>query len=230
MGFTPLLAGAAAARLPDGQDRELASMLVFPGAYRAVLALLSMFGGVLAAAYAGSIVDAESTRGTLRGAVARSEDRPPGTVARFVAMAIVVLIGLLLAFGWGVLVALVGASIAGLPTEGALDPRALGELPALVVRAWWSIATMAAIGYAAGVVARSRMAGLGVAAGLLLGEQLASLVVSPEALRFAPVASTSLLTSATAADEAVLALAVATIYLVGSLVVARAIVARRETS
>jgi len=233
VGFTHLLAGAAAARLPDGHGSEFAALLVFPEAYRTVLALLAMLGGMVAAAYAGAIGGAASASGTPPRPAVRGEDQPGCSLVqlgllRFGAITIILLIGLLLAFGWGVLMALAGASIAGLPTEGVLDPSALGELPALVVRAWWSIVTLAAIGYAAGVVTRSRMAGLGIAAGLPLGEQVASHLVPPEVLRFAPVGSTSLLTGATTTDDALLALAVATMYVVGSLAVATAVVDRRE--
>ncbi len=228
VGLTHLLAGVAVAQLPGTQGGQIAAMLTFPDAYRAILALLVMFGGMVAAAYAGAIGGNGSTRGILRIAVARDEGGPEHALAGFAAIAILVLIGLLLAFGWGILTTIIGASIAGLPTAGVFDPSTLAELPALIVRAWWSIVTLAAIGYAAGIVTRSRAAGLGVAAGLLLGEQAGSLVVSPDVLRLAPVSSTSLLVGATAPHETELAFIVATLYLVGSLVVA-AVVDRRAT-
>ena len=105
--------------------------------------------------------------------------RPPSRAARagagtrsltFASIAVIVGIGLLVAFVVGVIVALVGATIAGVPTDGMRrrdDPRRVARAPR---RGWLAHRRGGALGFAIATLARSQLAGIGVGIALYFGE------------------------------------------------------------
>jgi Mn2+/Fe2+ NRAMP family transporter len=123
--------------------------------------------------------------GTLKAAVARGESRTRYQVLSFVAIAVMVGIGLVVAFVVGILVAIVAAGLAGVATTGINDSATLGTLPELLARGWLALGEAAALGFAIATLARSQLAGIGVGIAVYFGEQFASIFL-PDVVKYLP--------------------------------------------
>lgn len=162
----------------SGTDPEtLRWLLTFPGAYDAILSIVYVFGGLVALIYVAAIAGTEWTWGTLKVAVTRGESRTRYVVATFAALAVMLLVGVVIAFLAGVLGAMVGASIARMPVEGLTDSAAMPHVAVTILRCWIAVASLCAVGYAIAMIAKSQMAGVGMVIGLYVAS-----VVMPIAL------------------------------------------------
>jgi len=160
-------------------------LLTFPGAYLLVLSFILGLGGLLAVIYGAAIAGSEWSWGTLKAAVARGEGRTRYMLFSFAAIALMVGVGLLIAFAIGVLAALLGAGLAGVSTSGLGDSQTLGALPEQLGRGWIAIVEEAALGFAVATIARSQLAGVGVGIALYFGEQFAGLFL-PDIVKYLP--------------------------------------------
>jgi hypothetical protein len=229
VGLTYLATGLTAGRLPASERLGLADLLEFPELYRSLPAMVLLFGGVLVAAYAGALGGAEAGPPGL--GPTRDPVPPHFTMLRtFASLSVVLFVGVVAAYGVGVLMALLAAALSGRATDAALDPVVIGELPALLVRGWWGIVMLAAIAFAAGVVTASRAAGLIVVVVIFLAEQSASLVTGPDGLWWAPIAVASSIVSSDAATLFANAAVISIIYVAGSLAVTLWLVARQRAA
>jgi ABC-2 type transport system permease protein len=231
--------GATVRQTPDADARAQSLLLLtFPGAYSLLLAFILGLGGLFAMIYGAAIAGSEWTWGTLKGAVARGESRSRYQLVSFASIAVVVGIGLLVAFAIGVLVALVAAGIAQVSTDGVGDTETLKTLPELLARGWLALAEACALGFAIATLARSQLAGIGVGIAVYFGEQFASLFL-PGVVKYLPfnAASAVVETSASAGNGAARlverldpnsALIVVTLWLVGALVVTALFTERAE--
>lgn len=236
-----VIASATVAERSDGPgpgQRALA-MVTFPGAYFLILSFMFGLGGLVAVIYGAAIAGSEWGWGTLKNAVARGESRTRYVLGTFAAIAVMVALGLAITFALGIAIALVGATIAGVPTSGLSDPDILNRLPALAARGWFSVVEQAALGFAIATLARSQLAGIGAGIAFYFGEGFASFFL-PDIVKYLPFAvaraSVNLegtttgtgaggLTAVLAPDTALLLVAA---WLVGSLVVAVAFTERAE--
>ena len=217
--------GAVAATLPAGEDRDgLAGLLTFPEAYRSLLALFPLFGGMALAIYAGLVIGSEWSWGTLRLAFTRGEPRWRYVLTTFAAIALLALVALLALFAVGVGVAVGAAAISGFPTGDLGDGETLAWLPLGLLGAWAGMVIIASLAFAVSLIARSQVAGIGLVVALFFGEQFAALVVPPDVLQFAPVAAAR---GILAADGLLIPLA-ALAYLAGALVVSALLIERAE--
>ena len=222
-----LALGASAAALPDDQGREdLAGLLTFPDAYRSLVAIFPLFGGLALAIYAGLVIGSEWSWGTLRLAFTRGEGRVRFALTTFVAIALLAALGLVLLFGIGLAAALLAGTISGFPRGDLADAETLGWLPIGLLAAWFGAVVIGSLSYAVSLVARSQVAGIGLVVALLFGEQFAGIVLPPEVMRFAPLSAASGLVTA----DGVLVVAVAFAYLAVALVAGALITARAEVS
>ncbi len=181
-----LAIGATARQASDAQGGEAALLLVtFPGAYTLIISFLLGLGGLFAVIYGAAVAGSEWTWGTLKSAVARGESRSRYQLSLFAAIALLVGVGLLVAFVVGVAVAVIGALLAAVSTSGVSDATALGQLPELLGRAWLAVVGEGAIGFAIATLARSQLAGIGAGIALYFGEQFASLFL-PEVIQYLP--------------------------------------------
>lgn len=229
------LAIGASAQMPDQEARAAILLsLQGDGAYQVLLAFVFGLGGLLAVAYAGAVGGAEWTWGTLRTAVARGESRSRYVLATFAGIAVVVGIGMLIAFGIGILFVLMASTLAGLeprPPSGAL----VGELPELLGKSFFGLVEQAALGFAVAMIARSQLAGIGLGIALYFVEQFAQIFL-PNVVQYMPFSvSGSLIISPEQAElagatilEAPLAAALTATYLVAALLVASLFTERRE--
>ena len=94
-------------------------------------------------------------------------------------------IGLLGAFVVGVIVAILGATLAGVSTAGLNDSATLGQLPELLGRGWLAIVEEGALGFAIATLARSQLAGVGAGIAVYFGEQFATIFL-PDIVKYLP--------------------------------------------
>ena len=215
---------------PEGGFAALA-LVTFPGAYDIILSFMFGLGGLVAVIYGAAVAGSEWSWGTLKNAVARGESRARYMLGTFAAIALMVAIGLAVTFVLGVVLALIGAAIAGVATTGLTDSATLARLPATAARGWFAVVEQAALGFAIATLARSQLAGIGAGIAFYFGESFASIFL-PDIIRYMPfaVARASIdtgpgggfggggggLTSALSADTALVLVAV---WLFGSLLV-----------
>jgi ABC-type transport system involved in multi-copper enzyme maturation permease subunit len=219
---------------PGAEDALL--LLTFPGAYLLVLSFILGLGGLLAIVYGAAIAGSEWSWGTLKTAVARGEGRSRYMLLTFTAIALMVGVGLLLAFAIGVVAAVIGAGLAGVPTTGLDDSRTLGALPEQLGRGWIAVVEEAALGFAVATIARSQLAGVGVGIALYFGEQFASLFL-PDIVKYLPfqAANAVVAVGENVSGQQIVrtldpntALLVVAAWLVGALVVASVFTERAE--
>jgi ABC-2 type transport system permease protein len=165
--------------------RNALLLLMFPGAYLLVLSFILGLGGLLAVIYGAAVAGSEWSWGTLKAAVARGEGRTRYMLFSFAAIAVMVGVGLVIAFAIGVVAALLGAALAGVSTTGIGDERTLRGLPEQLARGWIAIVEEAALGFAVATIARSQLAGVGAGIALYFGEQFAGLFL-PDIVKYLP--------------------------------------------
>jgi len=217
-------------------SRNSLLLLTFPGAYLLVLSFILGLGGLLAVIYGAAIAGSEWSWGTLKAAVARGEGRARYMLFSFAAIALMVGVGLLIAFAIGVVAALVGAGLAGVSTSGLGDSQTLRALPEQLGRGWIAIVEEAALGYAVATIARSQLAGVGVGIALYFGEQFAGLFL-PDIVKYMPfqAANAVVAVGEEVSSQQVVrsldpntALVVVVAWLVGALIVSSLVTERAE--
>ncbi len=230
-----LAVAATGGRGGDDGGNPLA-LVTFPGAYDLILSFLFGLGGLFAVIYGAAIAGSEWTWGTLKTAVVRGESRSRYMLATFAAIALVLAVGLFIAFLIGVGAAVLGSRIAGIPLDGMGDTAVLGRLPELFARGWVAITATAALGFAVATLARSQLAGIGVGIAFYFGEQFAGIFL-PDVVRYMPFHLSSAAVGGGrgfggAPDPAALSVGTAvvlvTLWLIGSLVVAAGFTERAE--
>jgi ABC-2 type transport system permease protein len=231
--------GTANRAAPQPGARAALAILSFPAAYDVILGFILGLGGLLAVIYGAAIAGSEWTWGTLKSAIARGEGRARYVLAMFAAVALVIAIGLVIAFLVGIAAAILGGRLAGVPIGEISDSATLQRLPVQFARGWIGLLEEAALGFAVATLARSQLAGIGVGIGLYFGESFASIFLS-DIVKYLPfnVASAAVATGETAGggfggnpvaslppDTALL---VAITWLIGAIVVASVFTERAE--
>jgi ABC-type transport system involved in multi-copper enzyme maturation permease subunit len=180
-----LAVGATARQQPGAAGARALLLVTFPGAYSLIVSFILGLGGLFAMTYGAAIAGSEWTWGTLKGAVARGEGRSRYQLFTFAAIAVLLGIAIVLAVAAGVLVALLAATIANVPTGGVSDAATLKTLPELLLRGWLAIAEAGALGYAIATLARSQLAGVGVGIAVYFGESFATIFL-PDIVKYGP--------------------------------------------
>jgi hypothetical protein len=238
--FLAVGATARQAATTNQQGAENALLVVtFPGAYYVVLSFILGFGGLLSVVYGAAIAGSEWSWGTLKAAVARGEGRSAYTLLSFASVAVMIGVGLVVAFLIGVVTAFLSAKLAAVPTDGIGDSATVGAIPELLVRGWLGLVEEAAIGFAVATVARSQLAGIGVGIGFYFGELFARIFL-PDIVKYLPFAAANAVVSTASAGlsngggqaaralDPNTALLVVVAWLLGSLVVASLVTERAE--
>ncbi|MGH2511860.1 MAG: hypothetical protein ACRDGQ_04150 [Candidatus Limnocylindrales bacterium] len=196
MALIYLAAGAtykSAVDRPGGQGVLL--LLTFPGAYALIVSFVLALGGLFVMAYAAAIAGSEWTWGTLKTAVARGESRSRYMLATYAAIALVAGIGMLVAFGAGVLVTFLGAKLAGVSTAGITDLSIFGNLPEQFVRGWFGLIEVGAVGFTIATLARSQLAGVGAGIGIYFASTFAGAFL-PDIVKYLPFTAANALVQA----------------------------------
>jgi ABC-2 type transport system permease protein len=233
--------GATAKQAPTESARAASLLLLtFPGAYSLVLGFILGLGGLFAVIFGAAIAGSEWGWGTLKNAVARGESRSRYVLMTFASVAIVMGIGLVLAFGIGVVCAILGANLAGVSTSGLGDTSTLGKLPDQFARGWIAITEAGALGFAIATIARSQLAGIGAGIGVYFGEMFAGIFL-PDIVKYLPFNAANAViprpAGATGGGGGIAnpltpdsALVVVIVWLVGALIVAALFTERAEIS
>lgn len=226
--------GGGGAGNGPGAGVRIATMkqfVTFPQAYDRMLDFLLRFGGLLALLYGAAIAGSEWGWGTFKSAVARGESRVGYMLISYASIAVVVAIGLVVAYCVALVAAVIGAHLAGVSTSGLGDSATIGQIPLSLVRVWFSVMEEAALGFTIATLARSQLAGIGVGIAFYFGESFAGLLL-PDYVQYMPFAAANaaanvsasatpsvgpLATAALPADQALVLVAV---WLVGALLVA----------
>jgi hypothetical protein len=180
-----LAIGGTAGRSTQPGAQAALAILSFPRAYDAVLSFIMGLGGLLAVIYGAAIAGSEWTWGTLKSAVARGESRALYMLAMFAAVALMIALGLLVAYAAGIGAAYVGGRIAGVAVGDLGDAATLSRLPLQLARGWVALLEEAALGFAIATLARSQLAGIGVGIGVYFGESFATIFV-PDIVKYLP--------------------------------------------
>jgi ABC-2 type transport system permease protein len=151
-------------------------LLAYPNSYRVLLGFVLSFGGLLAVCYGAAVGGAEWAWGTIRTVIARGESRPRYAILKFVAVTLLLALGIVVTFVIGAALSLVAAGMAGAPTEGAFSAQTLSDIPQLLARTWLGVSEEAAIGFAIAMLFRSQLAGIGAGLALYFGEIFLALV------------------------------------------------------
>jgi ABC-2 type transport system permease protein len=175
-----------------GDELQIQVLLRFPTAYTLLAGFILGFGGLLAAAYGAAVIGADWAWGTIRAVIARGESRVRYTLVTFVAIALVLLLGVLVSFLIGIGAAVAAAIIGDVSTDGATDPDTLRTLPELLARTWLGVVQAGAIGFAIAMLFKSQLAGIGAALALYFAETFLALVPTlDEALAYFPFSVSS---------------------------------------
>jgi ABC-2 type transport system permease protein len=186
MALIFIAVGATASRQPTAAARQASLLLVtFPGAYAFIVSFILGLGGLFGVIYAAAIAGSEWSWGTLKAAVARGESRSRYQLWSLAAIAVMLGIGLLAAFAIGVAVAVVGAGLAGVSTDGLSDSTTIGQLPELLGRGWFALVEEGVLGFTIATLARSQLAGVGVGIAVYFGEQFATIFL-PDVVKYLP--------------------------------------------
>ncbi len=202
MALIYLAVGATARQTlerPGGQAVLL--LLTFPGAYALILGFVLGLGGLFVMAYAAAIAGSEWTWGTLKTAVARGESRSRYLLTTYAGIAVLAGIGMLIAFGAGVIITFLAAKLAGISTDGIGDTSIFGNLPEQFLRGWFGLVEVGAVGFTVATLARSQLAGVGAGIGIYFAGSFAGLFL-PDIVKYLPFAAADSLIRTDAATGA----------------------------
>jgi ABC-type transport system involved in multi-copper enzyme maturation permease subunit len=177
MALVYLLIGALSDRSRDG-GTGINLILRFPNAYAVINQFVFGLGSLLAVAYAAAIGGADWTWGVLRVVVARGEGRSRYVLAKAAGIAIVLIIGVLIAYGAGMAFTLMAAGIAGISPGSPTGATATDTLWKSLVLGTFVLLQRATIGYAVAVLTRSQVAGVVVGIILFLGESILATILT----------------------------------------------------
>jgi len=237
LGLIIIASSTVAGRSGSVQAQRALALVRFPGAYDLILSFMFGLGGLFAVIYGAAIAGSEWSWGTLKNAVARGESRARYMLGTFAAIVVMLAAGLAITFALGIVLAVIGANLASVPTTGINDADTLNRLPAMAARGWFAVTEQAALGFAIATLARSQLAGIGAGIAFYFGEGFASIFL-PDIVKYMPfaVARASINTgsagglgdSGVVALDADTALLLVAVWLVGSLLVAVLFTERAE--
>jgi hypothetical protein len=178
MALVYLLIGALSSRGDESDGPGINLILRFPNAYAVINQFVFGLGSLLAVAYAAAIGGADWTWGVLRVVVARGEGRSRYVLAKAVGIGIVLVIGVLIAYGAGILFTFGAASLASMSAGSAIGSSSTDTLWKSLVLGAFVLLQRATIGYAVAVLTRSQVAGVVVGIILFLGESILATILT----------------------------------------------------
>jgi ABC-type transport system involved in multi-copper enzyme maturation permease subunit len=173
-------------RAPGGSGGGGVGILRFPTAFTAIDQFVFGLGGLLAIAYSAAIGGADWTWGIVRVVVARGESRSGYVLVKALALAIVLLIGVLIAYVAGILLTLLAAAMVGIRTGNPLAGSSLDSLIHALGYGYVVVLERAALGFGVAVLLRSQLAGIVAGIVLYIGEAILTGLLVVLTLRGSP--------------------------------------------
>jgi ABC-type transport system involved in multi-copper enzyme maturation permease subunit len=171
------LAGAFFQQVGNGIGGELPA-IPFNSVYAITGELVFGLGSLLVIIYVGGLVGGDYSWGVLRNAFSRGESRIAYALAKAAALAIVVSIGVTIAFGIGALMVLGVATTARINLGNPFTADALTDLLKALGLGLLVLFERGAIGFAVSVVLRSQVAGIVVGVILYIAEPFISNILT----------------------------------------------------
>lgn len=161
-------------------DRDVARpLLQFPTLWTTVADFpFGLLGTMLAVAYAAAIAGADWNWGVLRNVIARGESRVSYVLAKAVAIALVLGIGVLIVMVAGVLFGVLVASLQGIALGNPVSSTSLELLGRQLLFGYPVLLERAAIGFAVAIILRSQLAGVVVGIVLYVGETIVTAMLT----------------------------------------------------
>lgn len=173
MALIYLLVGATAGSDPRGAS----TVLRFPNSYGFINQFVFGLGSLLAVAYAAAIAGADWNWGVFRVIVARGESRTRYVVIKFVAVAIFLLLGILIAYAAGIGLNLLAGVMSGVSVGDPLAGSGGEDLARSLGFGSLVMVERAALGFAVAMLLRSQLAGVVTGIVLFIGEQILATVI-----------------------------------------------------
>ncbi|MDQ3492524.1 MAG: ABC transporter permease [Chloroflexota bacterium] len=173
MALIYLLVGLSASAGPMGA----AAVLRFPGSYGFLNQFVFGLGSLLAVAYAAAIAGADWNWGVFRVVVARGESRTRYVVIKFIAVAIFLVLGILIAYAAGIALTVLAGAMGGVAVGDPLGGGAGEDLARSLGFGALVVVERAALGFAVAMLLRSQLAGVVTGIVLFIGEQILATVV-----------------------------------------------------
>jgi ABC-type transport system involved in multi-copper enzyme maturation permease subunit len=171
------LAGAFFQQVGNGIGGELPA-IPFNSVYAITGELVFGLGSLLVIIYVGGLVGGDYSWGVLRNAFSRGESRIAYALAKAAALAIVVSIGVTIAFGIGALMVLGVATTARIDLGSPFTADALTDLVKSLGLGLLVLFERGAIGFAVSVLLRSQVAGIVVGVVLYIAEPFISNILT----------------------------------------------------
>ncbi len=173
MALIYLLVGSTAGSDPTGAS----TVLRFPNSYGFINQFVFGLGSLLAVAYAAAIAGADWNWGVFRVIVARGESRSAYVIIKFVAVAIFLIMGILIAYAAGIALTLLAATMSGVSVGDPLTGGGGEDLTRSIGSGSLVVAERAALGFAVAMLLRSQLAGVVTGIVLFIGEQILATVI-----------------------------------------------------
>ena len=173
MALIYLVVGITTGAPPSGA----AAVLRFPNAYGFINQFVFGLGSLLAVAYAAAIAGADWDWGVFRVIVARGESRTRYVIIKFVAVAIFLVLGILIAYAAGVALNLLAGTMSGVSVGDPLAGGGGEDLARSLGFGSLVMAERAALGFAVAMLLRSQLAGVVTGIVLFIGEQILATVI-----------------------------------------------------
>ncbi|MBA2570748.1 MAG: ABC transporter permease subunit [Chloroflexi bacterium] len=160
-----------------GRTSGASQVIRFPQAFGLINQFVFGLGSLLAVAYAAAIGGADWNWGVFRVVIARGESRGRYILVKYIGLAIVILIGCVIAFAAGILLTYFAGTIAGASVGDPFTGSGPGDIATSLALGFPVIAERAAIGFAVAVLLRSQLAGVVVGIILYIGESILAAVL-----------------------------------------------------
>ncbi|MBA2489037.1 MAG: hypothetical protein H0V36_06890 [Chloroflexi bacterium] len=154
-----------------------ATFISFPGSFGIINQFVFGLGSLLGVAYAAAIAGADWNWSVFRVAIARGESRSRYVLMKALAIAFVLLIGVIIAYAVGLLLTYVAAGLAGVQPGSLLTRNRLDDVARSLYLGFPVLIERAAIGFAVAVLLRSQLAGVIVGIVLYIGESILAAVL-----------------------------------------------------
>lgn len=161
-----------------GDEGEAAgAFLRFPDAYAGMAQLIFGLGSLLAVVYAAAVAGGDWNWGIPRLILSRGESRVAYVLAKAAAVAVMLALGVLIAYLAGIVLVYLASGVAGIDAGSPVDGDSLTTLGESLALGYPVLIERAAIAFAVAILLRSQLAGIVVGIVLYIGEGILTAIM-----------------------------------------------------